>query len=263
MDLGLSDRTAVVLAGGGGLGGNIARALAAEGTRVAVADINKDAALEVAASIEAAGAAATAFVCDLGSLESVRELHASVVADLGDPDILVNITGGPPPAQAEGIAPEHWSSSFDSMVTSVIHTTDLVLPAMKERGWGRIITSSSSGTIAPIPDLAISNAVRLSLLGWSKTLSREIAPFGVTANVVVPGRILTPRIEALDRARANAQPHLSIDDVVRSSTSTIPLGRYGTVEEYAAAVCFLAGVPASYITGSVVRVDGGLLANIL
>jgi 3-oxoacyl-[acyl-carrier protein] reductase len=263
MDLGIADKRALVLAGGGGLGGASARALAAEGAVVAVADLNKDSAQIVADQIVAAGGRAVPYFCDLASLDSVRDLHHAVVADVGHPDIVVNITGGPPQAPAEGTAPEKWTAFFESMVRSVIFLTDLVLPAMKSAGRGRIITSSSSGVVAPIPDLAISNALRLSLLGWSKTLSKEVARDGITANVVIPGRIATQRVFSLDQARADAQPDLTLQDVIDASTSSIPVGRYGTVEEYAAVVLFLAGQPSSYITGSVLRVDGGLLSNVL
>jgi 3-oxoacyl-[acyl-carrier protein] reductase len=263
MDLGISGKRALVLAGGGGLGGASARALANEGAIVAVADHSKEAVQFVADEIVAAGGRAVPYFCDLGLLDSLRDLHAAVVDDIGHPDIIVNITGGPPQTPAVGTPPEKWSSFFDSMVRSVIFATDLVLPAMRSAGWGRIITSTSSGIVAPIPDLAISNALRLTLLGWSKTLAREVARDGVTANVIVPGRIATKRITSLDQARADAQPTKTLQDVVDASTSTIPVGRYGTVEEYSALVAFLAGNPASYITGSAMRVDGGLLPSML
>ncbi|MEY4482473.1 MAG: hypothetical protein RIQ84_1635, partial [Pseudomonadota bacterium] len=134
---------------------------------------------------------------------------------------------------------------FQEMVLSVIAITDRAIGGMKERGWGRIITSTSSGAITPIPNLAISNTLRASLHAWSKTLSRELAPFGITANVIVPGRIATDRIKFLDTARAD-----------------IPMGRMGRPEEYGQVAAFLVSQAASYITGSVIRVDGGNIPNI-
>jgi 3-oxoacyl-[acyl-carrier protein] reductase len=147
------------------------------------------------------------------------------------------------------------------MVLSVIAIADRVLPGMRSRKWGRIITSTSSGVVAPIPNLAISNALRLSLVGWSKTLSREVGRDGITANCVIPGRIATGRIRFLDENRAKLQGR-SVEQVSAESTASIPLGRYGAPEEYADAVTFLASERASYITGSAIRVDGGLIASI-
>jgi 3-oxoacyl-[acyl-carrier protein] reductase len=147
------------------------------------------------------------------------------------------------------------------MVVSVIATSDAVLPAMRARKWGRIVTSTSSGVIAPIPNLGISNTLRSSLVGWSKTLAREVARDGVTTNIVVPGRVATGRITFLDEARAKRE-NRTVESVVAESTSSIPAGRYGRPEEFAAAVAFLASEQASYITGSILRIDGGLIPSV-
>jgi len=132
---------------------------------------------------------------------------------------------------------------------------------MKSRGWGRIITSTSSGIIAPIPNLAISNALRLTLVGWSKTLAREVGKDGITVNIIVPGRIATSRVATLDNARAKREGR-PVEEVAAESAATIPVGRYGKPEEYADVVAFLASERAAYLTGSVVRVDGGMIASI-
>ena len=134
----------------------------------------------------------------------------------GDVDILVNNTGGPPPTPIVGIAPEDWRKQLRLMVVAVMRLTDLVLPAMRERGWGRIITSASSGVVAPIPNLGISNALRLVLVGWSKTLAGEVGGDGVTANIVVPGRIATARVRSLDEAKAGREG-VSVDEVARAA----------------------------------------------
>jgi 3-oxoacyl-[acyl-carrier protein] reductase len=154
-----------------------------------------------------------------------------------------------------------WSKHFHAMVLSVIAITDRVLPNMRARHWGRVITSASSGVVSPIPNLAISNALRLSLVGWSKTLAREVAKDGITANIIVPGRIATDRIKFLDQAKANGKD-VRAEEVSAESTGSIPVGRYGKPEEYADVVAFLASDRAAYITGSVIRVDGGLIASI-
>jgi 3-oxoacyl-[acyl-carrier protein] reductase len=132
---------------------------------------------------------------------------------------------------------------------------------MRSRGWGRILTSTSSGVIAPIPNLAISNALRLSLVGWSKTLAGEVGKVGITVNVVVPGRIATSRVACLDNAKAKREGR-SVEEVAAESQRAIPVGRYGKPEEYAEVVAFLASERASYITGSVIRVDGGMIPSI-
>jgi 3-oxoacyl-[acyl-carrier protein] reductase len=261
MDLGLQGKTALVHAGGGGLGGAIASALAAEGAAVAVADISPDGAKAVADRIAAAGGRALALDWDLADLTVVDERAARIEKELGAVDILVNMTGGPPPTTASGQDPALWVKHFHAMILSVIAVTDRFLPGMRQRKWGRIVTSTSSGVVAPIPNLGLSNSLRPALLGWSKTLAREVARDGVTANIIVPGVIATRRIVFLDEQRAKRDGK-TVAEVTAENTAAIPLGRYGEPAEYAAAVAFLASRQASYITGSVFRVDGGMIAAI-
>ncbi|QEE61024.1 SDR family oxidoreductase [Salinibacterium sp. dk2585] len=261
MDLGITGKGALVLGAGGGLGGAIAKALAREGVRVAVGDFVEDAANGTVAAIREAGGEAVPLIWDLADLAAMDAALDRLEKDHWQVDIVVHITGGPPPSPVSGQSDDVWRDHFNSMVLPIIHLTDRVLPGMKARGWGRIITSTSSGVVTPIPNLGLSNALRSALLGWSKTLAREVGPSGVTANLVVPGRVATKRITFLDEAKAEREGR-DVNDVTAESVSSIPVGRYGDPDEYAAAVAFLASVQAGYITGTTLRVDGGLIPSI-
>ena len=261
MDLGIKNKTALVFGAGSGLGRAIALSLGKEGAKVALAGRTMANLETTAQAIKAAGGQAYCIAWDLGNLATIDELFTQIEKNLGPIDILVNNTGGPPPATAAGQSPALWIEKFQEMVLSVIAITDRAIPGMKQRGWGRIITSTSSGAIIPIANLGISNTLRASLHAWSKTLSRELAPHGITANVIVPGRIATDRIRFLDESRAKRE-NISLEDVEADSLKSIPVGRLGRPEEYGDTVAFLASQVASYITGSVIRVDGGNIPNI-
>lgn len=261
MDLGINGRTALVLGASGGLGGAIAVRLAEEGADVAVAGRSADALTATAARIERAGARALPLVWDLGDLDRIESAVAEVESAFGPIEILVNNTGGPPPTPVSGQDIATWTAGFQAMVLAVIALTDRVLPGMRERGWGRVLTSTSSGALSPIPNLGLSNTLRASLHAWSKTLSEEVGRDGITSNVIVPGRIATDRTRFLDERRA-AREERSVDEVARASAATMALGRYGRPDEYADAATFLCSDRASYITGTVLRVDGGMIRSV-
>src|SRR5580692_494092 len=237
MDFGLKGKTALVLGCGGGLGRAIAKSFAAEGAKVAVAGVGSTSIDATLAELRSIGGSSLSLIWDLAELSVIDTNIAKIESELGPVDILINNTGGPPPSTAAGQDPALWSKQFQAMVLSLIAITDRVLPGMKARGWGRILTSTSSGIIAPIPNLAISNTLRMSLVGWSKTRAREVAKDGITANIVVPGRIATGRVAALDNARAKREGR-GVEEVAAESAATIPVGRYGKPEEYADVVVF-------------------------
>ena len=261
MDLGIRGKTALVFGAAGGLGGAIARALAAEGAQLALADVDEKALQAAVVALEQTGATVLPLVWDLADLGIIDRQVAAIEQRFGAVDILVNNTGGPPPTPAAGQDPALWLKHFQSMVLSVIAITDRVLPGMRSRQWGRIITSASSGVVAPIPNLGISNALRASLVGWSKTLAREVGRDGITTNIILPGRIATARIDFLDRQRAQREGR-TVAEIAAESCASIPVGRYGRPDEYGAVAAFLASDAAAYVTGSVIRVDGGLIASV-
>lgn len=261
MDLGLKGKVALIFGASGGLGSAMATSLAKEGAKVALAGRNAAALTTLATSLRATGAEVLELPWDLADFSIIEPNFAKIESTLGAVDILINNTGGPPPSTAANVAADVWEAQFHAMVVSVIKITDRALPQMRARKWGRIITSTSSGVVAPIPNLGVSNALRSTLVGWSKTLAREVAADGITANIILPGRIATPRIAQLDEARAGREK-IAVDDVVKQSLSQIPAGRYGDPAEYGDVVTFLASARASYVTGTVVRVDGGYIASI-
>ncbi len=262
MDYGLTGKRALVLASSRGLGLSVAEALAGEGANVLLCGRSKEKLAAAAAAINEKNHGKAAFTTvDLTDSGSAKALFDAAVEKLGGVDILVNNTGGPPPGSVVAPGSGIWRAQFDAMVLRVFEITSLCLPAMRQAGWGRVITLGSSGVVQPIPNLGMSNALRSALVGWSKTLSSEVAGDSITVNMVIPGRIHTERVDELDAAAAK-RTGKSVEDVATASRATIPAGRYGKVEEFAAVVAFLASEGASYVTGSVIRCDGGAIKSV-
>lgn len=257
MDLGIQGRRALVLAGNRGIGFGIAKALAGEG--VAVTMVARDEARLAAAKaeIEQAGGTAATIRHDLGDVAGLDRLAAAA----GPVDILVNNTGGPPFSGVGGLPPDHWRQYFEAMVLSVIGLTDRLLPPMRQAKYGRILTVASSSVIQPIPTIGVSNVLRSALVGWSKTLAGEVARDGVTVNMLLPGRIETDRVRASDQDNA-ARQGVPVETVRARSAAEIPVGRYGTIEEFGAVAAFLCSVQAAYVTGSMIRIDGGAIKSV-
>jgi 3-oxoacyl-[acyl-carrier protein] reductase len=257
LDLGIDKQRAVVTGASRGLGRAIAAALAAEGADVVAVARNLERLQEFAASHVSDRGSITARACDLGDAAAISTLGDA----LGLADILVLNTGGPPPGLVADVSDVTWTRQFETMFLGAIRLARLALPGMRERQYGRIILVVSSGVLQPIANLGISNALRMALVGWAKTLASEVAADGITVNCLAPGRIATERLAELDQGAATRQG-MAVVDVEKQSRATIPIGRYGDATEFAAIAAFLAGRAASYMTGGVVRVDGGMIRGV-
>jgi 3-oxoacyl-[acyl-carrier protein] reductase len=255
MDLGLKQRRAVVTGASRGIGRAIALALAAEGADVVAAARDAEKLKELA--LTAGPGTITAHVADMSKADAIQ----SLAGELERADILVFNTGGPPFGTAAETTDASWTAQFEAMFLSAIRLTRLALPGMRTRRFGRIMLVVSSGVIQPIPNLALSNALRSALVGWAKTLATEVAADGVTVNCLAPGRIATDRIVEFDQARSRREG-ITVEQAQKLSITTIPAGRYGDADEFAAMAAFLASPQASYMTGGIIRIDGGMIRSV-
>ena len=256
MDFGLKGKRAIVMAASRGLGYASALGLAREGCKLVICSRDQ-ARIEAAADTirQETGATVKALVADVSSGSEARRLVDTAVAEYGGLEIVVHNAGGPPAGETLAMTDEQWQKAFEQNLLSFTRIVQAAAPEMKKAGYGRVITIASSSIKQPIPNLALSNALRAGVWGIAKTLSRELAPQGILVNVIAPGRIDTERIAELDaiNAQKNGQ---ALDDVRKASLASIPLGRLGRPEELANLVVFLASQAGSYITGQAITVDG-------
>jgi 3-oxoacyl-[acyl-carrier protein] reductase len=249
MDLGLEGKVALVTGASKGIGRGIAAELAVEGARVAISSRSREGIDAAAAEIGARG-----YVHDSEDLDAAAGLVDAVESDLGPIDVLVTNTGGPPAGPDPlGFTREQWETAYRSLVLAPMALIERVVPGMRERGFGRVVSVASTSVREPLPVLMLSNAHRTALLAAFKTLARDVAADGVTVNSVLPGRIATDRMVEMAGSREAAE------EAVRTQ---VPAGRLGTVDEFAAVACFLCSARASYVTGAAVLVDGGLTQSI-
>jgi 3-oxoacyl-[acyl-carrier protein] reductase len=263
MDLGLAGKVVWVLGGSSGLGRGSAESLAWEGAAVAISARDEQRLEKVASELmETTGGRVLAAPLDVSDGDAIGPAHDRIVDELGPVDILVANAGGPPPGSFDGIDTDVLDDAFDLTLRSAWLLTKAVLPAMQDRGAGVIAYITSSSTKEPIPNLLLSNILRPGVVGMMKTLSKELGPHGIRVLCVAPGRIDTPRVQSLDQNRADASG-ASVEDVARASSTSIPLRRYGSPEEFGDVVAFLCSERASYVTGTSVVVDGGALDGLL
>lgn len=263
MDLGIKGRVALVGASGRGLGLATAKRLAMEGCAVALCDLDEEALAAGVKSVleEVPGAKAKGYPVDLTKADSIKKLVDSARADLGPISILVTNSGGPPPGTFDMADDDKWQFGYDITFLSAVRLIRNVLPDMKEQKWGRIINFTSRSLKEPVPNLIISNAVRLAVVGMAKTLAEEVASFGITVNNIGPGVTSTDRAIELAGARA-AKKGISPEEELKQTMASIPLGRLARPEEQASVAAFLASEEASYITGVSLLVDGGAVRAI-
>ncbi|GAF49045.1 SDR family oxidoreductase [Rhodococcus wratislaviensis] len=257
MELGLAGRTALVCASTSGLGLATARALVAEGVTVVVTSRSADRAKEVAATLPNAVGIGVDLVADGGA----EQLYTAATDLVGNIDVLVLNGPGPAPGTATETTSAGIDEAIRTLVTPQQQLVQRVLPAMRETGWGRILSIGSTSVVAPIPNLALSNLGRAALAGYLKTLATEVASAGITVNSLLPGRIATPRARKVDEATAERMG-VPISEVESSSAGQIPAARYGEPEEFGSAAAFLCSARASYITGTTVRCDGGMVPTL-
>jgi len=258
MDLGINGKVALVCASAGGLGLATARRLAMEGCHVAICDKDETRLEGALGEVKSAGGSikAAAYPVDLTQPEAIEKLVESVKNDLGPVDILINNSGGPPPGSFEDATDEKWLLAYQLTFLSAVRMIRLVLPGMKAAGWGRIINFTSRALREPIPNLMLSNAVRLAVGGMAKTLATEVAANGITVNNICPGPTSTDRAVELAAARAGKKG-IAVDAELELTAKKIPRGRLATPDEQAAAAAFLASDLAGHITGVSLIVDGG------
>lgn len=259
MDLVLTGKRALVLAGSTGLGFAVARQLSREGAGVTLCSRDLGRARAAAAEIAAeTGGAVAGEAADVSDGSSLEQLFASAAASLGGLDILVCNAGGPPPGGLESLAEESWDRAYQLTLMSVVRSVRLALPHFVEADGGSVLVLGSSSVKQPIPNLLLSNVFRPAIHGLVKHLTEELAPAGVRVNMLSPGRILTGRIEQLDAAQAKREDR-SVEEVRADSVARIPLGRLGTPEEFGKVAAFIVSEAASYMTGSSLLVDGGMV----
>jgi len=262
MDLGIRNRGALVCGSTQGLGYAIAARLAGEGCRVALNGRDPDRTRAAADRLhQETGATVHGIAADVGDADAVQRLVTEARERLGAVDILVCNSGGPPSLLFADTDADRWQAALDLTLLSAIHLCRAAVPAMRARGWGRVIFLTSVAAKQAVAGLIFSTTARAGVLGFAKSLADEIASDGVTANVVCPGYMRTERLAELMQVRAERTGRTP-EEMTTDLVQNVPVGRVGEPDELGAAVAFLASDPARYITGAVLQVDGGSIRSI-
>lgn len=263
MDLGLQGKVALIAGGSMGLGKAVATELSREGAKIAICALDDPELPGAAEDIrKETGGEVLAVPADLTNMDEARGFVRKSMDHFGTVDILVNNAGGPPSVPLMDIDDDLWYFGFRLNLMSTIAMTTEVVPVMKEKKWGRIINMTSISVKQPIDGLILSNTIRSGVIGFAKTLSTELAPHNVTVNSVCPGYTLTDRVRNLSKVVAERE-NTTPEAIVARWESTIPMGRLGTPEEFAALVAFLASDRSGYITGAAIQIDGGWYKGVM
>jgi 3-oxoacyl-[acyl-carrier protein] reductase len=259
VNLGLDGKVALVCGASRGLGRAIAAELAAEGAALAVCSRDPE---RLAACARELGPDVLAVAADLAVAGEPTRVVDAVVEHFGKLDVLVANTGGPPAGTHDTLSLEDWDRATALLLRSTVELAAAALPGMKARGWGRILAVTSVAVRQPVDNLILSNSLRAAVTGYAKTLSREVAPHGITVNTILPGYTATERVTELNQANAEREG-IPVEEVHARLEASIPLARLAEPEEFAALAAFLASERAGYITGGAFAVDGGWLRGLL
>jgi 3-oxoacyl-[acyl-carrier protein] reductase len=263
MDLGLNGKVALVAASSQGLGYAVAKELAAESASLVICSRNRASIDQAAKSIsDETNADVLAIAADVSITSDIERLVAAGIERFGKIDILFTNSGGPPAGPFESTTPESWDAATKSVLNSVVDLCRLILPGMKERGWGRILNLTSIAAKQPVDNMVLSNSLRAAVTGFARTLANEVAPFGITVNNILPGYTRTERLDELIEFLSKKEG-LTKEQVRSRWESEIPMRRLGEPQEFAALAAFLLSERASYITGSSIAVDGGWIRSLM
>jgi len=262
MDLGIKNKVALVTASSKGLGKAVALQLSKEGAKVMICARNKETLFRTMDEIAAeTGGVVKAFTVDVTQKQQVKKMTEQIIKEFGTIDILVCNAGGPPAGMVDDFSLDDYQDALELNLLSTINLCYEVIPFMKKQHWGRIVNMTSVSVKQPIDNLILSNTARTGVLGFSKSLSNQIAKYGITVNAVCPGYTKTQRVENLAKSFQESGKG-TIADFYKRIESNIPMGRLGTSEELANAVAFLVSEGASYITGVALQIDGGFVKGL-